>query len=242
MNKFIKAIAKSVFLFFIICLIISYAVGFYEGYSLKELFPFGIVSIVLDYPGGCSYPNISKPVIYLYPTEEQKTLVQLDFKGNIIYDYPDYNKEIGGWEVTAYPDGRLINLEDGKEYSYIFWEGQSYSNNYDLSTGFVVSGKDTKIFLQEALSKLGLTPKEYNEFIVYWYPLMENNKYNLIHFASEEYTETAKLIITPKPDSVLRVFMVFKSLDEKININPQELESFNRFGFAVVEWGGAEVK
>jgi len=86
----------------------------------------------------------------------------------------------------------------------------------DLTKGFVVRGEDTAIFLQQMLSRMGLTPKEYNEFIVYWYPQMKNNKYNLIHFAGEEYTDLAKLTITPKPDSILRVFMVYKPLEREI--------------------------
>jgi hypothetical protein len=87
-----------------------------------------------------------------------------------------------------------------------------------------------------------MTPKEYNEFIVYWYPKMMNNKYNLIHFATDKYTDSAPLNITPKPDSMLRVFMVMKALDEKIKIKPQTFKKFERKGFAVVEWGGSEIK
>ncbi len=71
---------------------------------------------------------------------------------------------------------------------------------------------------------------------------MKENKYNLIHFAQEEYTENAKLTITPSPDSVLRVFTVYKSLNTKIDIDPQKIETFERKGFAVVEWGGTEIK
>ncbi|MCX6713851.1 MAG: putative Ig domain-containing protein, partial [Candidatus Vogelbacteria bacterium] len=154
-----------------------------------------------------------KPVIYLYPQKTQAVKVQLDYAGKLIADYPAYDQKIGGWEVTASPDGKLINKADGKEYSYLFWEGNDYNQtNYDLTTGSVVKGSDTRAFLQDALSKMGLTPKEYNEFIVYWYPKMENNAYNLIHFAGQEYTDKAKLTISPTPDSVLRVFMVFKPL------------------------------
>ena len=87
-----------------------------------------------------------------------------------------------------------------------------------------------------------MTPKEYNEFIVYWYPIMMNNKYNLVHFAWEKYTEHAPLEIIPKPDSMLRVFMLIKALDEKIEIKPQVLEKFKRKGFSVIEWGGSELK
>jgi hypothetical protein len=36
--------------------------------------------------------------------------------------------------------------------------------------------------------------------------------------------------------------MVIKKLDTEIEIKPQELNSFIRTGFTVVEWGGTEVK
>ena len=162
--------------------------------------------------------------------------------GEIYSSYPTYNSEIKGWNVTAFPDGKIINKADNREYSYLFWEGKNANVKYDLSKGFVVEGKDTMNFLQEKLAKIGLTPKEYNEFIVYWLPKMQDNKYNLIHFAGKEYTDIAKLEVTPKPDSVLRVFMVYKSLKEKIDVKAQETMPFVRKGFSVVEWGGSELK
>ena len=186
---------------------------------------------------------VEKPVIYLYPTKEQHVTVQLDYRGKIVASYPQYNNLIGGWNVVAYPDGHLINSIDKREYSYLFWEGKPIIPvNWDLSTGFVVKGIDVQEFLQQTLSKMGLTPREYNEFIVYWYPHMKDNPYNLIHFAGKDYAETAPLKITPNPDSMLRVFMVFKPLDKKIDIKPQDIQSFKRKGFAVIEWGGIEIK
>lgn len=190
--------------------------------------------------GGCMRPL--KPVVYLYPKTIQKVNVQLDYNGTIFADYPDYDPVQKGWTVTAFPDGKIIN-KDGKEYSYIFWEGTPAAPiEYDLSTGFVVRGQDTKVFLQNTLAQMGLTPKEYNEFIVYWYPLMKDNAYNLIHFAEKQYTDQAPLTITPTPDAILRVFMVFKPLQEKISIKPQTIKSFVRKGFTVIEWGGTEIK
>ncbi len=178
-----------------------------------------------------------KPVIYLYPEEEMAVSVRLDYAGDLTCTYPKYHD---GWKVTAYPDGRLVNHEDGLEYSYLFWEGVS-DVEYDMSRGFVVKGKDTEAFLREKLAYMGLTPKEYNEFIVYWLPQMEKNKYNLISFQSDVYTNNAVLRIEPKPDSVLRVFMAYKALDEKIEIEKQELKPFDREGFTVIEWGGTEL-
>ncbi|MDR1410457.1 MAG: hypothetical protein LBJ12_09435 [Oscillospiraceae bacterium] len=52
----------------------------------------------------------------------------------------------------------------------------------EFARGWCVSGSDTAAFLQKKLAQLGLTPKEYDEFIVYWLPLMQDNPYNLITF------------------------------------------------------------
>ena len=57
----------------------------------------------------------------------------------------------------------------------------------------------------------------------------------------KSYTNKAKLSVTPEPDSVLRVFMVYKPLDEWKQVKEQELSTFERSGFSVIEWGGAEI-
>ena len=187
----------------------------------------------------CTNDAVSKkPVIYLYPKEEEVIDVKLEYKGEITVTYPEYKD---GWKVKANPDGTLINLEDNKEYSYLFWEGLS-DLDYDISEGFVVKNEDTVDFLQEKLEYVGLTPKEYNEFIVYWLPILQENNYNLVYFAGEEYDEYAKLNINPKPDSILRVMMVYKPLDKPIEIKEQKLEQFKREGFTVVEWGGTKIE
>ena len=179
----------------------------------------------------------AKPVIYLYPEQEIAVSVSLDYAGTLTATYPAYED---GWHVTAEPDGTLYD-EAGNEYSYLFWEGED-KTDYDFSTGFCVAGADTADFLREKLAEIGLTPREYNEFIVYWLPKMQGNAYNLISFQSTAYTDTAKLDIDPTPDSVLRVFMAWKPLSRPQNIEPQTFAPFTRDGFAVVEWGGCEVK
>lgn len=176
----------------------------------------------------------AKPVIYLYPTQKTNVSVSLDYDGVLTHTYPKYNN---GWNVLAYPDGKLIDQKDEREYSYLFWEGKS-NTQYDFSKGFVVKGTDTVSFLQEKLSYMGLTPKEYNEFIVYWIPLMQDNTYNFITFQQDAYTEHAKLNIAPTPDSMLRIFMAYKPLDAFVDVEPQNLDTFNRTGFSVIEWGG----
>jgi hypothetical protein len=184
-------------------------------------------------------PATAKPVIYLYPLCKQETTIKLDYNGKLICTYPVYNNF---WDVTAFPNGKIINETDNKEYSYLYWEGIPIKTDWDFSKGYVVEGKDTINFLQKKLSDLGLTPNEYNEFIVYWLPFMENNNYNLITFQNQAYEDIAKLDIKPKPDSMLRIFMVFKPLDKPISINPTIIKPFERKGFTVVEWGGTEIQ
>ncbi len=186
-------------------------------------------------------PTPLKPVIYLYPTHKESVSVELQYGGILTDTYPVYDPNINGWNVIAYPDGHLINRADNRTYSYLFWEGKD-AHQYDLSTGFVVKGSDTASFLQIQLAKMGLTPKEYNEMIVYWLPKMQHNRYNLIHFAGTDYTNLANLTITPKPDSLLRIFMVWKPLQETESIQPQTFPIFERKGFTAVEWGGTELQ
>ena len=77
-----------------------------------------------------------KPIIYLYPTEENEVNVSLGYKDKITTSYPKYED---GWKVLA---------------------------------------------------KLGLTERESEEFIIYWLPKLEKNKYNYIRFATKEEIDT----------------------------------------------------
>jgi len=143
--------------------------------------------------------------------------------------------------VLAESDGTLHSLTEDQSYSYLFWEAL-LDTNFDMSRGFVVKGSDTTEFLEEKLAYLGLTSKEYNEFIVYWAPRMSENPYNLITFVQTDYTDAAKLSVTPEPDSMLRVFMAYQPLEEYIEVPEQKLTPWSREGFAVVEWGGTVVE
>lgn len=178
-----------------------------------------------------------KPVIYLYPEATTAVSVRLDYDGQLTCTYPTYEN---GWVVTAAPDGTLTDAK-GQTYNYLYWEGETAAE-YDLTEGFCVAGADTAAFLEDALTQLGLTRREANEFIVYWLPRMEGNPYNQISFQQEAYTDSAKLTVTPAPDSILRVFMVWKPLDKPVDIPAQTLPAFERHGFTLVEWGGAKVQ
>ena len=181
--------------------------------------------------------KVRKPVIYLYPEETTEVSVLLDFNGELTTTYPAYDN---GWRVVAEPDGTLFD-ENGREYYCLYWEGES-DIDFDMSEGFCVKGSETAAFLEEALAKLGLTRREANEFIVYWLPLMEGNEYNVISFQTDAYTENAKLIIDPQPDTLIRVFMAWYGSGKLVEISEQSLAAPERTGFTVVEWGGSEIR
>lgn len=196
----------------------------------------GLLAVGLS---GCIMEATSeKPVIYLYPEEEMRVNVTLDYDGRLTSTYPSYED---GWTVDAAPDGTLTDPDTGRQYYCLFWEGMT-DTEYDFSTGFCVAGVDTAAFLEGALADLGLTEKEANEFIIYWLPKMEGNAYNLISFQQEAYTESAVLTIDPAPDTLIRVFMAWQGLDEPVEVQPQSLTAPERVGFTAVEWGGTEIQ
>ena len=209
---------------------------------MRKLVPLSLAACLLAASlTGCSAPDrgpaAEKPVIYLYPEEETKVSVILDFDGKLTSTYPAYGD---GWTVDASPDGTLTDPTTGRQYYCLFWEGVSQTE-YDFSTGFCVTGENTADFLEGALARLGLTEQEANEFIIYWLPKMEHNPYNLISFQQEAYTDSAKLTIDPAPDTLIRVFMAWQGLDQPVEVEPQTLAAPERTGFTVVEWGGAEI-
>jgi len=111
----------------------------------------------------------------------------------------------------------------------------------DMTTGFVVRGRDTRSFLTDKLATLGLSPSEAEAFMEYWVPLMRPNAYNLVHFEGPAYECSARLEVTPEPEMQIRVFMVYKSLTAPVTVTPQQLSSPEpRHGFVLVEWGGGE--
>lgn len=184
---------------------------------------------------------VDKPIIYFYPEQETNVLVKLGNSDKLVCSYPKYKDE--GWNVIAKPDGNLIDCDSNRNLYSLYYESISVTDFKIEEEGFVVKGEDSAKFLEEKLELLGLNEREAQEFIIYWLPKLESNEYNYIRFASqEEINENMPLEILPTPDSTIRVLMVFKGLDEKIDVKNQNLETPKRNGFTVVEWGGVEIK
>lgn len=177
-----------------------------------------------------------KPVIYLYPEKKTDIRVEVAPRGGFSFTDPEYGD---GWEVTAYPDGRLVQKSDGVMYPYLFWEGRgslySVPEQY-----FVVSQKDVPEFLDETLQRLGFIAQEIADFQEFWLPRMQDAPYYKIGFHGKEVMDNiAPLTLSEKPDTVIRILMDYSPLQEKIEANEPRLpKTPERKGFVVTEWGG----
>jgi len=180
-----------------------------------------------------------KPVIYVYPKEKTDINIQLTPTGKFTFTYPKYEN---GWNFTATPDGTITMGE--KQYSYLFWESENKNLllNEANQTGFLVATDTLLTFLESSLTKMGLNTKEQADFITYWYPRMIANEKNNIHFLiNEECNAYAELKITPHPETIIRIGMIWSNATSENIPQPQIIPEMKREGFTVIEWGGVEL-
>jgi hypothetical protein len=176
----------------------------------------------------------AKPVLYLYPTKETNVKVTFDKPEMLTTTYPKY---IDSWNVKVKPNGDMYD-KDGKYYYALYWEENTY-NKVDFHEGFYVTKENAIPFLEDKLTTLGLTPREQNEFIMYWLPILEKNEQSVVYFElTDSLQKNNALNITPTPDSLLRIRIHVKKVDNKVDIKEQVLPTFERTGFTAVEWGG----
>ena len=189
-------------------------------------------------PRGCSKHGlcVDKPILYLYPTEETNVTVSFGKPAQLTTTYPKY---YGGWNITAQPDGTLSDVS-GQEYYALYWEEES-NFSPDLDYAFYVTKDNAIDFLESKLTYIGLNNKERNEFIMYWLPILENNGQNLVRFAfTDELQSDNELKISPAPDSLLRIRIFVEKVDSNPNLPEPTLQTFERKGFAAIEWGGTK--
>lgn len=178
-----------------------------------------------------------KPVIYLYPEKEMPVHVSVGLKGLMSVSEPAHGAH--GWDVLAKTDGTVVNRADGKLYPNLFWEGTGV--RYTIpKQGFVIRGVETDAWLTKTLATIGFTARESAEFREFWVPRLPKTPYLFVTFVPQEnFDRDAPLLITPRPDSISRVFMEYRGLEAPISVAPLTLPKIVRKGFSVVEWGGA---
>ncbi len=189
---------------------------------------------------------LNKPVIYLYGYEGTDATVKVSLSTGYLktlYPTPASSSTSNAtWNVSVQKDGTLKNLTNGL-YRYLFWDGVIDADDgcWTFDKGFCVKGKDTQDFLEEELTKLGLSDQEKEDFITYWVPRMCDNSYNVISFQTKTYSDKAKLTVEPAANSMIRVFMAWYKSDQEVDLKPQKFSVPQRKGRVIVEWGGTEV-
>lgn len=182
--------------------------------------------------GGCA-----KPIIYLYPEQETDITVKvIPTTGYLTFTYPEYNDI---WEVSSNSTGEIKD-KSGNSYEYLWWESKS---EYvpDMTSGFVVKYDNLDIFFNLILTKAGFNQKEINDFKEYWVPTMTNEYtpyFKISFLQNEEVNNIADLLISPSPDTEIRMFMIYDRLFEKESTPTQRILNTEREGFTVTEWGG----
>ncbi|KAF8594405.1 hypothetical protein BDV93DRAFT_459044 [Ceratobasidium sp. AG-I] len=195
-----------------------------------------------------------------------------------------------GWIVDAKPDGSLFDHATRREVSYLFWEALtkpqlllSPATSRPASPAYTPSkltfnpskpaltpsnaallpfGKVTA-YVDDALISLGLHTEARTSFITYWLLDLSRHKHIALRFLPQsEYEAAAPLEITPKPDVVTRVFMLFRGVDadqlelwnaaqdrarRSVNIwrdvvGVDTRRALDASLFRLLEWGGMEVK
>lgn len=180
-----------------------------------------------------------KPVIYLYPEKETNVEVKVNVTGEGTFYYPSYSDS---WRFIASPSG---DLTFGKDvYNYLFWEGvqmRKFTSN-EMNEGFVVKKANVIAFLEEKLTAAGLNSKEQADFITYWGPRLAQNELNFIHFEfNEECNRYAELNINPTPDEIYRIYILWMPISHERSVTEQQIPSYSRDGFSILEWGGIEI-
>jgi len=198
------------------------------------------VTIVDFVPGNTRPIAVRKPVIYLYPRIRSQVKVQVEVAGDMIATYPQPGPD--GWTVTAEPDGTLRDPGTGRQHRYLFWEATSGEFTVDPANAHKVAAGDAADFLERACGRFALSDLECGDFITYWLPALEQNPHTLIEFVDRErYDRYARLTVEPRPDAVIRLFMIFRRGAADEPVGAPALPQLRRHGFTVVEWGGADL-
>jgi hypothetical protein len=199
----------------------------------------------------------------------------------VVEPKPEDGRSVVQWDVAAKSSGELTDKASGLELSYLFWEATSVSERpptpsyEDQSTGFdpskptlapdnaaVLAFTPFLKHLDHALTSLGLHISARNDFITFWLPhfvrIHESGKVIGFRFLPQaDYEQAARLDVTPAPEVITRVFLLFGGVD---SANEGWSEACNRAEnvdwkkvvgvrdevtdvtkFRVLEWGGMEV-
>lgn len=174
---------------------------------------------------------VFKPNIYIYPLSRAKLCVELSFPmgGNIVESIPEYAE---GWCIDVDTKGKI----NGK-YDYLFYESKQ-PNIFQYEKGWCVSKENLKLFFEKNMTLYNFSTSEIKDFIDYWTPLLTGNNFYCIYPQTNEIIDKIiQLDFSVKPDKINRLFYGVIGTNEFTKLNEPGIQSFDRSGFFVVEWG-----
>ncbi|KAJ7177138.1 hypothetical protein C8R46DRAFT_1246546 [Mycena filopes] len=189
------------------------------------------------------------------------------------------------WKVRTHLDGSLTETNTGLDVAYLFWEAHTnhgipaspppspLPERFDTTESFSpltssLSPTDSVLiavtsitpYLDKVLLALGLHTEERTSFITYWLPSFLKHTQIALRFVPQAaYEPSAALDISPAPDVVTRVFMLFRGITDDALDGWSEADALHdgeRWRqvvgvdvaraadatlFRVLEWGGMEV-
>ncbi|KAF8477936.1 hypothetical protein DFH94DRAFT_634284 [Russula ochroleuca] len=193
------------------------------------------------------------------------------------------------WAVEAEPDGRLVEKTTGVEVTYLYWEATANRHlvtpdasrattpvedieGFDPSRPSLSPGDSILLpigkipgYLEVALKALTLHAEARTSFITYWLPSLLKHEYVALRFiAQESFEKAAQMRISPAPDVVTRVFMLFRGVcAEDVGlwapaaarataedgatfwtkvVGVDSVRASDHTLFRVLEWGGMDVE
>ena len=209
-----------------------------------------------------------KPVIRFYSKRSfENILVSLHLEGwqNILaYPRPTHVCNINAeqtpvqtdtviWSIRLLPGQSSATIEHAsndqvyRRYSYLFWEASTWNGFNICTTRASCVRSDVLVdgLLQDSLLAQGLSVEEATEMATHWLPAMSKRKFVIIQFLPQDVLDQrAKLSISPNPEVIHRVFMLFHPTDSYVPCQNSLIRSppliIDRGKFIVVEWGGME--
>lgn len=215
--------------------------------------------------GGVMY--IDKPVIYLYaPNPNKVHTVTVYNRENVtgdqvrsefVFSYPTpkaVNKESQSieWELTTNTSGQLRLVDKSSDvYPYLFWDAKSKLTDSEIqlfqTEGLIIDRENYTAYLEKALHKQEIIlASEVTDFITHWVPQMLKFPQCKIQFNKDIIESRYQLTVSPAPDVITRVFMVWQGLVNPVQASKSDIlfelctrnPSFTR----VVEWGGTQLQ
>lgn len=120
----------------------------------------------------------------------------------------------------------LDNCATKRHYHHLFWEGRATTGlrfPFDCDA-FVVPAQCSERFLNRVIrDTLRFPVKESNDFITLFLPQMRAKPWNLVQFLANDQVSqhVCQLSIEPRPDRLVRVFMLFQGFDSREHLLQQ---------------------